>query len=381
MLQLRNQGGRMAATAAAAWRVPPQAQGADEAHRRTLAVEAVQALLRQERFEGRRVVTALSTSQLCVKNIRLDPRGDDDLRPALLEEARQRFGFDVQADQLAHLDAGPVRQGAEVRHEIILMATPPATIQAHMRLLEDMGLTAERVEAEPIAMFRGFERYLRRAADEQAVSVVIDLGLGGTRVVVARGRQIVFIKNIEIGGRKLTEAVARQLNIGYEEACDLRLRMTRERPEASPGPAGGAASDGRVSWTIQDALRGEVEALAREVNLCLRYCSVTFRGLRPDRVTVIGGEANDAGVVRLLGEHLGVPCVVGQPLRGIDTSGVNLGSDRRGMLTEWAICVGLAARDADAPAWNPGPEPEAEQAAGLSDSDSAGPAPAELARN
>jgi hypothetical protein len=30
---------------------------------------------------------------------------------------------------------------------------------------------------------------------------------------------------------------------------------------------------------------------------------------------------------------------------------VDLGGDRRGMLTEWSICVGLAARDAD-PAWN-----------------------------
>ena len=379
LLQLRRLGGRMTVTASAIWRYPTAVQAAEEpqaapesghacgpSQRRDMAVEAVRAMLRDHRFQGRRVVTALSTSQLCIKSVRLEgapslfaplpeglTAGDDKLRQTLLEEARARFNFDVQPDQLFAFPAGPVRQGADVRNEVILLAVHPRTIEEHLSLLADMGLTVERVDAEPVAMFRGFERFLRRAADEQAVTVVIDIGLTGTRVVVARGRQIVFIKCIDIGGRRLTEAVARQLNIRYEEACDLRVRMMRESSDAPASPEPGAPRGaGGVAWTVRDALRGEVEALAREVNLCLRYCSVTFRGLRPDRLTVIGGEAYDAGVVQALSEHLGTPCVVGQPLKGMDTSAVDLGGDRRGMLTEWSICVGLAARDADPMSWN-----------------------------
>ncbi|HUU60291.1 MAG TPA: hypothetical protein VMZ50_12160, partial [Phycisphaerae bacterium] len=100
-----------------------------------------------------------------------------------------------------------------------------------------------------------------------------------------------------------------------------------------------------VEWTVHDALRGEVEALAKEIALCLRYCSVTFRGLRPDRVTLTGGEAYDPAVRNLLQENLGIECVLGQPLKGIDVSDVDFENDRRATLAEWAVCAGLAARE------------------------------------
>ena len=102
-----------------------------------------------------------------------------------------------------------------------------------------------------------------------------------------------------------------------------------------------------MQWSVFDAVRGQAESLAREINLCLRYCSVTFRGLRPQRVMLTGGEVYDASLVRLLGEQLGLECVVGHPLKGIDVSAVDLGGDRRGMLAEWATCTGLAIRDVD----------------------------------
>lgn len=339
MLQLRHVGGRLSVGASGSWKCPPSA-GLDAARQRELTVEAICKMLRSGKFRGRSVVTSLSTAQLCIKNIRLEAQEGEALNQAVLAEARERFGFDVQSDQLNFLSAGQIRQGNDVRNEIIMMAVRPETIADHLELLESTGLRIEHVDAEPMAMFRGFERFLRRTNDEQAISVIVDIGLTGTRVVVARGRQIVFVKGIEIGGQKLTEAVAKQLNMPAEEASELRVRFIREHMDQRGQPSTGEQNG--VNWTILDALRAEVESLAREINLCLRYCSVTFRGLRPESVTVIGGEAYDSGVIQLLTEHLGIPCVVGQPLKSIDTSAVDLGGDRRGVLTEWAVCTGLS---------------------------------------
>jgi type IV pilus assembly protein PilM len=207
-------------------------------------------------------------------------------------------------------------------------------------------------------MFRSFERCLRRTEDEQRVSVVIDIGLSGASVVVARGRQILFIKSIDVGGKRLSEAVAGQLNLSYDEACEMRLRSVREsvmhnrvpKPADAMGRGPQTCIDpSSVNWTIHDALRAEMEGLAKEVALCLRYCSVTFRGLRCDRVTVVGGEAYDPAVIQLLSEHLGIDCAIGQPLRGVDTSNVDVGGDRRGMLAEWSTCAGLAVRNLELP--------------------------------
>ena len=346
MLQLRKVGQTVCVSACARWEFADGA-GADPKQRRRETVNAVREMLRDHRFRGRRVVSALSSEDLNIKNVRLPQMPEDELMSALEQEARARFGYEAATDQLCCLHAGQVRAGNEMRNEIIILEVPAAKVAEHLSLLADAGLRVEHIDAEPVALFRGMGRLLRRRMDEQAVSVVLDVGLLGSRVVVARGRRIVFIKSIDIGGRKLTEAVARQLNLEYTEAAELRARMMHDGAarRSRQGDAACAHDRDSVEWTVHDAVRGEVEALAREVALCLRYCSVTFRGLRPERITVTGGQAYDPALIRLLNEHMNIECVVGEPLKGIEYSGVDFGSDRRAPLSEWAVCAGLALRN------------------------------------
>lgn len=349
MLQLRSVGRLLTTLAGARWKFPPHADSLEPIKRRELVVEAIGDMLRSQPFKGRRVISTLSAAHLQVKNVRLAHMNDKELRGAVEWEAKERFSFDIRPDALSFINAGQVRQGSETRDEIIMIAAPPQAIDEHLDTLSEAGLRPEHVEAEPIAMFRSFERFLRRQADEQSISVVIDIGVSGTRVVVARGRQIVFIKFIDIGGRQFTDAVARQLNLSFEEACEIRTRIINEylgRRREQSGPTENVDAN-PVNWTVHDSLRAQVEALSREIALCLRYCSVTFRGLRCEKAILTGGEAYDPAVVHLLSDNLGIECVPGQPLRGIDTSGVDLGGDRRGMLAEWAICTGMAVRGLD----------------------------------
>ncbi len=350
MLQMCQSGGRIRVRAAERWHFPAPGDQ-DPLQRKELAVAAIGDMLKRGNFRGRRVVSALRCDELCIKNVRLPRMLPDELKQAVLYEANDRFGFDVAADRLNCLNAGQVRQGSEIRDEVILLAASAEVVESHLDLLGQVSLVPQAIDAEPVALFRGFERYLRRQADGESVTVVLDIGHSAARVIVARGRQIVFIKSIDVGGRKLTEAVAAQLNLSYGEARDLRLRKMREYEQSDSGEADEAkavASKDRSSleWSIHDAVRGQVESLAREVALCLRYCSVTFRGLRPQRITLSGGESYDRALVDLLTGQLGTAAVVGEPLRGVDISSVDLGSNRRATATEWALCAGLAFRNA-----------------------------------
>lgn len=348
MLQMRRVGGTISVSACARCRFP-SAAAQDPLQWRRLAVEAVRDILRKGDFRGNRVVSALPSSQLRIKNIRLPSMPQEELVQAIRWEARERFGHEFAPDQLHYLEAGEVRQGNEICQELILVAAPQEVVDGHLATLKDMGLVPDHIEAEPVAVFRPFERTLRRRADENAISVVLDVGHSATKVVVARGRRIVLIKAIDIGGMRLAQAVAKQLNMSYEEARELRAQAARESAAepAEPGDQKDPSGDPKahpLALTVRDALRGVVEDLSREIALCLRYCAVTFRGLRPERLVVAGGEAYDPAVVQLLGEQLGVECVAGQPLRGTDTSEVDFGGDRRGTLAEWTVCAGLAFR-------------------------------------
>ncbi|NLW86560.1 MAG: pilus assembly protein PilM [Planctomycetes bacterium] len=338
LLQMRQAGSVLKVHACARWRFS-ESDGVDPLRRRQQAVSVIPELLRSNGFVGRKVITSLSCEDLCIKSIRMAAMPDAQMHAEIMREAASRFGFEIARDQIAWLNAGQVRQGAEVRNEIILLAVKPQVIADHLSLLSSVGLKPQHIDAEPIALFRAFERMLRRKADEQAVTVVVDIGSRSTRVIVARGREVVFIKNIDAGGRRFTQTLARHLNIPHAEAEELRLRLRRpsEKGDESSGR-------GSVDWTLYDALRAEVEGLGREIALCLRYCAVTFRGLRPTNVLLTGGESYDRAVVELLGEHLGVPCVVAQPFKGIDVASVDFGADRRATLSEWTLCLGLAGR-------------------------------------
>lgn len=343
LLQLQPDGDHVAVRAAAQWRFP--ADTTTPERRREETISAVRQMRQSGRFRGRRVNSTLPCGHVAVKNVRLPRATPREMAKAVRWEAEERFGFDVQPDRLSYLEAGEVRAGTDVRQEIIMLAVPAEAVDSHVSLLSEMGLSPEHIGVAPIAAFHVHERFLRRQADEQTVSVVIDLGRSGTRVVVARGRQIVFIKNIDIGGQALNDAVAAQLGISNEEAGDLRRRtMTYEAgPAGQVGPdEAGAPKHDAVSWTVHDAIRSEAEALGKEIALCLRYCSVTFRGLRPARAILTGGEAYDPALVAILKEQLSVECIVGCPLKDIDTSAMSCGPDRRASLTEWSVCVGLA---------------------------------------
>ncbi|MBK8270847.1 MAG: hypothetical protein IPK83_22075 [Planctomycetes bacterium] len=46
-----------------------------------------------------------------------------------------------------------------------------------------------------------------------------------------------------------------------------------------------------VRAAVVDAERPFVERLSRDFQLCLRYFAVTFRGQKPETLTLVGGEA------------------------------------------------------------------------------------------
>ncbi|MHC4925942.1 MAG: pilus assembly protein PilM, partial [Planctomycetota bacterium] len=98
-------------------------------------------------------------------------------------------------------------------------------LAGHIELLEQANLTPVSIDTVPCALFRSFQATLRRREDRELVSVFVDLGARYTTVVIGKGQEIVFVKQIPIAGDQLNEQVAAGLGISLEEAVQLRLRM------------------------------------------------------------------------------------------------------------------------------------------------------------
>ncbi|MHC4436214.1 MAG: hypothetical protein ACYS3S_02555, partial [Planctomycetota bacterium] len=100
-----------------------------------------------------------------------------------------------------------------------------------------------------------------------------------------------------------------------------------------------------------DAVSAIAEDLVKEISLCLRYYTVTFRGKRVERAVFSGDGAYEDILLNALKRRLAIEIELAQPFRGFDlTSGrinVNFNSDTRGLFCEWAVVVGLGLKGWD----------------------------------
>ena len=361
MIQLAMNGGHISVLAADKVRVEAGMNGDEEA-RRSFVISAIKQILAEGKFRGRNVVSCLPNDKLKITSLRLAETETDGIEQALRKEAGQRFGFDPERDTINYLVAGDVQYGDEIKNELILFAASDETIRSHIAMLEEVQLRPVAIDTVPCALFRSFERSRRREEDKEQTVVFVDVGSQFTTVVFGRGGEISFTKQIPIGGGKFNSEIASKLGVSIDEAEILREKLQMESAikaeiglgvpkSSSPGQdravsilqAGqdGNALDTSTQQVMVDAIGAAAEELAKEISLCLRYYTVTFRGKLVERAVFSGGEAYERILLNVLRRHLTAKVEVAQPLKGLDITNVNFDNNRR-LLCEWAVAVGLS---------------------------------------
>ncbi|RMD65760.1 MAG: hypothetical protein D6824_02050, partial [Planctomycetota bacterium] len=306
-------------------------------HWAQLVSNAVGVALNAGGFLGSRCTVALSEEFLRVRSVRQPKMAPDEAARAIRLEARDRLGFPEEAEvEVDWIEAGEVRQGEEIRDEVILVGAPTAALAAIAEALESAGLSATSLEPAFLAQARALGRTLRRAQDASTVRLIIDVGRRQTGVVVTKGTNVAFYKALDIGGEQLDEAAAKRLGASVETVADLRRQRMRSRPEER---------DPRVDRAMYEGIRPVMLQLAQEAALCLRYYSVTFFGQRPVEALLVGDEAREPGLVDAVAETLSVPTAVAKPLDGVALDHMGVDCDRRSELAEWTTATGAALRD------------------------------------
>lgn len=340
MIQLEPTRGGICVTAAAQYHFPPEL-GPDDPRRRELAVEAVRRLVKENRFRGRRVVSTIPDSDLAIKAVRLPPGNENNLEQLVRTEVARKLPFDVESAQLQYLDAGKVLQGEDPYREIIVLAAREEDIQGELDLLLEMSLDPIAIDTGPSALFRAAERFLLRREDEDQVSLVVDVGAANTKMVVGHGAEPAFVKIVNIGSRNMTRAVADALKLSVPEAVRLRkiVGSPTDRDDSDT-----PTCDADLADEVFAASCPVLTELAREISLCLRYHAVTFRGYRPASIRLAGSEADFSAIADFLSKTLGLPVEVAHPFKSMNTSAVELNSNRRRPAPGWTVSVGLALR-------------------------------------
>lgn len=330
LLQLRRKGDKLDLIAAARTDVAPLDPQTPQIYHDAV-VAALRAMQRSHKFLGQECISALPAQRVVCKSLRMPQMPESDVEQALRWEAKDRLGFDVADGPLAFFRAGEVRRGTETKDEFLIFAATAETITGHLQQLTEAGLRVGAIDLQPCAMFRALQRLV--PATEGAVALV-DLGPTATQFLVTQDDRLAFYKNIEIGDAALNTAVGQKLGVPVAEAAQLRQRLAqRDTSEAAD------TAEAPLEQAVFDAMRPLLEELAKELDLCLRYYGVTFRGTRPEIVHGIGGQAYGPRSMELISSALGSRIEIVQPLCGVGNLGQYARPDRS---TEWALVTGLS---------------------------------------
>ncbi|NOX56413.1 MAG: pilus assembly protein PilM [Planctomycetes bacterium] len=188
-------------------------------------------------------------------------------------------------------------------------------------------MAPQAIDAEPCAIVRSFSNGNGEDATRRAY---LHLGDAATAVIFAEGSRILFLKYVNRGGIHFDQAVAQHLALPVQEAAQMRdtvLASTNLDP------------DNEIHQTVIEAIRRPLESLSAEVELCMRYFKVTFRGKPLEKVIVTGSEASP-WLVEFFEKNLQTPCELGNPFQSLGHLPVEPELvERPG---RWATAIGLS---------------------------------------
>jgi type IV pilus assembly protein PilM len=335
MIQMDQADGQLTVHAADSVQFDPDLEG-DQ--RREFIVKTIREMVEKGNFCGRDVVVSISNRDLKLKNLRVDSIEEEELQTLIHDEVAAQLGLDPEKDEIRYLVAGKVHHSGELKNEVIFMGADSDTIQEYINLLTEAGVSPVGIDPVSHALQRSFVRSLRRQSDQTQVNFYIDIGSAYTTVLIGSNQQIHFIKQIPIGGDRFNTEIASELDITIGEAATLRLKIQQGDTESV---------NASTKHAVTDAMIQSIEELAHEVSLCSRYYAVTFRGKRPERVILAGGEAYEKALSIALKKELNMEMEIASPLKGLDISRTGTVLDDQSPLCEWSVAIGLSLKGCD----------------------------------
>lgn len=352
-----------ALVAAAELSIPDEAR-ADTESRFKFLNDALPALIRRTKFRGRKAVCSIPSSSTFVQHMQLQVGVDRDEQ--IKTQLQIQMGWSPTSIVVRSVEVTEATKAAQ-RAETICFAVPRDIVMRQVELLKKCKLEVAGVHTEQHALVWAYDHLHRRDSDEQLTDLYVDLGWGSTKVAISHGKDLVFSKIIQWGGKQLDEQVAATLSCDAPTARAHRIArcatevdsLAKARhaagvlPEHSVcAPGGGNGTATAVATRSAGTGTSEgfdlsefVEAVVDELGMCMRYHGSLFPERNVTRVIFLGGEARHVGICRSIAQALQLPGRLGDPLARLTrdedalVEGVSMSEPQPG----WAVVAGLCA--------------------------------------
>jgi type IV pilus assembly protein PilM len=330
LLQLVQVGGRYRVEHYAVEPLPPNAVVEKNIVEVEAVGEAIRRALNRSGAKTKFAAAAVAGSAVITKVIPMPgDLSEDDMEAQIEIEANQYIPYPIEEVSLDFEVLGPIKDNPDMVN-VLLAASRTENVDLRVAALDLGGLGTKVMDVEAFAMENAFKLIADQlSVPKDAVVAVVDVGATMTTLIVLKNQRTIYSREQVFGGKQLTDEVMRRYGLSYEEA-GLAKRQ------------GGLPESYAVE--VLDPFK---EAMVQQISRLLQFFFAGSEYSRVDQVVLAGGCASIAGVAHMVEEHLGVPCIVANPLADMSLSGrvqaQTLAQDAPALM----IACGLALRSYD----------------------------------
>jgi type IV pilus assembly protein PilM len=288
--------------------------------------DTIRDMIREMKLKVKDVAVSVSGHSVIIKKIRVQEMTEEELERNIQFEAEQYVPFDASEVNMDFVIMGTV----EGKMEVLLVVVKKDVINDITTVVSEAGLNPVVVDVDAFALQNMYEtNYVMNPED---VVALVNVGASTTNINIIRDGVSIFTRDVSVGGNQYTESIQKQLQVSFDEAELLKKgESVGEKGPDDVQPIMGVISDN----------------LGQEIQRSLDFFNSSNPDIQISRVSLCGGGAKVASVIKSVEQRLGIQVEIVNPLEAITVNRKKFDPDQiEDMAPMLGIGVGLAIRKA-----------------------------------
>lgn len=306
---------------------PPKAINGGEIADPAAVSEALKQMIVASKSKRKSVSVGLWGTSVITKRIAI-PQMDEKLVGGQIRwEAEQYIPFDINEVNIDYKTLKSFQSSPETM-DVLLVAARQDMAFLYQDIVQSAGLQCSVIDVSGFALANCF---LHNWGVQKGQTVaMMNIGAAVTNFVVIESGEVIFCRDIPVGGMTYTAEIHKAMGMSMEEAEALKISAC----------TGQAAPD-----EVAKIIASSHEIIAEEVQSSLDFFVNTTPGLPVQQCFVTGGASRTTGLIKALAESTKLNLEIFNPFRSIRINEKSLAPDYVSEIRDFAsIAMGLGLR-------------------------------------
>lgn len=223
---------------------------------------------------------------------------DEELRQAVLWESAKHTSHPPDELVADHVVLNRAPAGGEKQLQVMAVFAPRALVERWVGHVERLGFRIVAVDIPAMALLA--YRDQTDSWETPGSLALLDLGHSKTGIHLFRDRQLVFTRDIAVGGRDVSQAVGDALQVDQGQAAALKERL-------------GLDGSGEEAEKVRQVVEQVLERITVEVQRSFDYHQAQAREAAPAVVELTGGTSRLPGIVGFFSRALQLQVRLDEP--------------------------------------------------------------------